>query len=343
MYPKLTYLLISIALLATSCSSDSPDDISLSKGAELSFNIPDLSRGSVTTDIDHFLVYGDNRHRPFETSAPTLLFNKTKVEYKNDVWGYEGVQYWMPNLEHSFVALNPANIFEADNEPQYLNSQLSFEYSIPAPGGILSNNSDVTDILVATHRRLYGDIGTDATLDSKISLRFSHLLSLINIAPAFDDNILSAEDYIQIYKVEFSGITTKAKFAIQPAPRQSNCQTDDMTCEVSALQNGNIAIEFPTPFKVENAAKHVSLFTDDDAIILLPQNFTADSNAKINIYYSISNEQSTRQVSIPLNNQKWESGSSYMYRFTIERTSVKFNSYEINPWNVIQGEKITLD
>lgn len=339
MNPKLTYLIISIAFIASSCNSDIIDDISSTKGTELSFNVSnvsDISRGSVTTSINKFVVYGDVKSLDSETSTPDILFNKTIVEYKDNSWCYDGIQYWVRDYEHSFVAVAPESILEAGNSPLYLDSQLSFEYSIPASG-------NVDDILIATHRRLYVNDGSDPTSYNRITFTFSHLLSLINIAPAFNDNNLSSDAYIEFHKLEFSGISRKAKVEILPASRLSAGSTYDMEVDITGQEDGNYSIDFPQPVKIENNAENVRLFADDDAIIMLPQLFEADSEAKITLSYTINGDDSMNQADLPLNNLKWESGKSHIYRCTIERSGLKLDSCEINPWNVIQGEEITVD
>lgn len=343
MYPKLTYILILIALLASSCNSDTSDDTSLTKGAELSFDVSDFSRGSVTTSINQFLVYGDTKPISSGASNPVVLFNKTKVEFKNNNWIYDGTQFWIPNYEHSFVALSPVEIFEGSATPRYINSQLSFEYSIPAPGGLLSSTGNVADILLATHRRFYKDMGFVSNLDNKITFKFSHLLSLINFAPAFSNNLLSSDAYIEVYKLELSGIKTKAQFNIVPAQRLSNNETDDMTVDITPKEGGNIAIEFSSPIRIGNNAKNVNLFADNDAMIMLPQAFSADSNAIITLSYTLNGDSTLRQAALSMNNLKWDSGKSYLYKFTIETTGAKFDNCEINPWNVKQGEEITVE
>lgn len=343
MYPKLTYILISIALLVSSCSSDTIDDISLPRGGELSFNVSALTRGSVTTSMSQFTVYGDIKPQSSGISIPVILFNKTNVEYKNGSWSYDGTQYWIPKYEHSFVAVSPGAVLETGNAPRYLNSELSFEYSIPAPGGILSGTGDVTDILVATHRRLYKNTGTESSADDLITLKFSHLLSLINFAPALYDNRMERDGYIKIHMIELSGIKTRARFSILPAPMLSGNNTDDMTVDINALAEGNVAIEFSTPVEIKNDMNNVSLFASDNAIIMVPQVFTVDSDARITFSYTINGDSAMKQVSLNLNNLRWESGNSYLYRFTIERTGIKFDNCEITPWNIIKGEEITVD
>lgn len=335
---KLTYILISIAFLASSCNSDPIDDKSYTKGSELTFdvaNISNLSRGSVTTDIDEFVVYGDAKSTSNGSVTPGVLFNNTKVQYKNGFWQYDGIQFWIQDYEHSFVALSPGAILESGNSSQYLNSKLSFEYSVPASG-------NVADILTATHRRLYVKNESE-TSDNNITFTFSHLLSLINIAPAFCDNKLKSDAYMLFHKLEFTGVTTKSRFDILPASRLSSSSTYDMEVDISGKESGDYSITFPTPVKVENNAENVRLFADDDAIITLPQVFSDDSDAEIILYYTTSEDSSMNQINLPLKNLKWESGKSYLYKFIIESSGVIFETCEINPWNLIQEEEITVD
>lgn len=341
---KLTYLyfLSFVVCLLSSCTSDTPD-VDPGKGAEMYFDVSDQTRAAVTTSIDEFVVYGDIKSPTNETSNSVVMFNKTKVEYKNGSWSYDDTQYWIPNYEHSFVAIHPGVIFENGNAPKYLNSELSFEYSIPAAGGILSSTSDVADILVATHRRLYKKVGSVSDLENKVTLKFGHVMSLINIAPALNDNGMSRDGYIQFHKLELSGVKSKAQFNIAPAQRQSNSQTDDMTIDVNGQEEGNLTIVLKTPVKVGNDTKNVRLFADNDAIIMLPQAFAADSESVITLYYTTNDDTSMNEVSLPLKNLKWESGKSYMYKFTLERSGLVIDSCEINPWNVVKGEDITVD
>lgn len=343
MYPKLIYLLTCIALLATSCNSDTSDDVSLPKGPELSFNIYPLSRGSVATSISQFLVYGDMKPMTDANSTPTVLFNKTLVEYIGDRWCYDGTQYWFPGQEHSFVALCPVGIFGTANEPQYQNSKLSFEYSISAPGGILSSTGDLADILVATHRRVYLESGSGSAVDNQITFRFAHLLSLVNFAPAFYDELANTDSYIQIHQLELSGVKASAQFNILPASRNHNSQTDDMVVDINSTGETNLALELSSPVKIDNTATNVSLFADNDAIIMLPQDLADESEAKLILSYTINGDTSMNRVSLSLKNLKWESGKSYVYKFTVTRNGAKFDNCEINPWNVIQGEEITVD
>lgn len=343
MYPKLTYFLIIIAILVTSCSQDAADDTVLPPQAELLFDVSGLSRGSVTTSIDKFVVYGDLKSMNGESSKTIVMFNKKKVEYINGNWCYEGTQYWMPQYEHSFIAVYPESILDSGSGQQYLDSHLSFEYSVPSSGGHLSSTGDVKDILIATHRRYYDHGGADSQVADRITFTFTHILSLINLKPAFYDNKLSSDSYILFHGMDISGVSTKALFDIQPASRQTASQTDDMSIEVTGKDTGDLKLVFNTPVRVENDARNVSLFADDDALIMLPQDFAADLGAEITLSYTINDDPTMNYVSIPLKNLKWDSGRSYTYKFTIEKTGVVFDPQEITPWEIIQGDDISVD
>lgn len=332
------YILFLALCLLSSCTSDTPDT-DLSGGAEVSFDVSDKARAATAT-LKEFAVFGDTKFPVDDANAPAVLFNNTKVEYKDGKWSYDHLQYWYPQSEHSFVAVSPLSVLGADINPQYLNSKLSFAYSIPRSAGDNSVNSyDLKDIVVATHRRLYHSDDPNST----IIFRFGHIMSLINISPALDDNSMSRDEYIKIHKLEFSGVKVKARFDILPASRLSGNQTDDMIVEVNEQEEGNFTIGFATSVKVLNDSKNVSLFADNNAIIMLPQDFAGDSAAEIILDYTVNEESTMQQISVSLNNLKWDSAKSYLYKFTIEKKAVKFENCEITPWNVIQGEEITVD
>lgn len=334
-FTRMACFLSCLACLMPSCNSDTPDDVFPSRGAEMSFNVSDLSRASVTSSIDKFAIYGDMKIGNGNASLPNVVFRNAEVVYSDGDWRYEGTQYWFPKYEHSFVAISPVSVLATDPVPEYSYSKLSFTYEIPAPGGILSSNDDVTDILISTHRRYYE---SEESTDNKITFTFGHVLSLINIAPAFYDNTLDSHAYIEFHRLEFSGVGTKARFDIEPASILSNNQTDDRTVDITGQEDGNLTIELTTPVQVYNTAETVRLFPDNDAIIMLPKDFTGDTDAHITVFYTINGDDTINQVVLPLNNLKWESGNSYTYKFKIERTGLIVGDWEINSWNEVKGE-----
>lgn len=343
MYAKLTYLFfIPLAVcLASSCTSEKADNAESGKGPELSFAVSGLTRASVTTSFDEFAVYGDIRRPANDILSPAVLFDKTEVKYnkEKDGWCYEGTQYWIPEYEHSFVAISPSSVLGAGSASSYLNSHLSFTYTIPTEdGGTLSDYGDVTDIIAATHRRLYKeDDKEDKVNNATITFFFGHLLSLINFAPALDDNTLKEEYFLLFHKLELSGFSTKAEFDILPASRQSDIQTDDMEVRIKGHEgSGNLTIRFTKPVKVLNDGNPVRLFDHNDAVIMLPQAFADGSDAKIILYYTVNDSSEEKRIILPLNNRgAWESGKSYTYRVIIDRKGPSIAETTIKDWEVL--------
>lgn len=321
---------MSAGWLLSSCTSDVLDGENITRGSEVQFAVSELSRATITTSIDEFAVYGDKKSLVDNNTAPMVIFDKTKVERKNNSWRYDGIQYWYPKHEHSFVAIHPLSVLESGNTPQYADSKLSFTYAIPNK---VSDRNAIPDILAATHRRVYELDDPNNTT----TFQFSHIMSLINLAPMLSDDSMGEDSYMEFHQVVLSGLKAQATFNITPAPRQTNLQTGDRVVEVTG-QNGEseLTINFASPVKVVNGHKDVTLFDDDDAIIMLPQTFDAASKAQILLTYSINGNAEKKQVTIPLaESGSWESGKSYSYRFTISRTGVKVEATTITNWDVL--------
>ena len=339
-YKKLLFISLLTATVGVliGCSSDISDAAPAEGRQEMRFVTADVSR-AITSEIDYagsrFALFGDMK---YSTNSKVKVFDNIEVEYDGSFWNYADQQYWFPSSEYSFVAVHPAEALKDAADIQYSESKLSYTYALPLADNMILNKEVTPDFLVATHRRMY-ETGGNAT----VYLRFGHVMSLVNFAPAFYDNIMSEDDYILIHKLELSGVKTKARFDILPAPILSAPQTDDMVIDVTAQEPGNSTVIFPTPIRLKNFEKNLSLFGRGEAIMMFPQTFPADSEAKIIFYYSVNDEKTMKTVGLPLKNQNWASGRNYVYNFTIERTGIKLDNCEIIPWNEIRGTDITVE
>lgn len=338
MHARLTYIFFFslAALLISSCESETPGNIDLGKGTEMSFDVSNSTRASVTSSFNKFAVYGDMKFFSDNNVVnPIILFNKTEVEYIDNSWTYKGAtQYWLPRHEHTFVAISPLSVLETGT-PLYSNSRLSFIYSIPTTEGKLLKNNDVTDIIAATHRRLFNDNDENTTA----TFHFGHILSLINIAPELDDKEMRDDDVLKIHKLELSGFSTTATINIIPALRQSNSQTDDWVIDIDKYEGeGVFSVSFTTPIEVKNHDGKVYIFDANDAIIMLPQLFAADSQAKIVLTYTMNDGSQESLLTVPLKRIRWESGKSYTYRLLLDKYGLKLETMTISDW-----EETTVD
>lgn len=324
------FIPISAGLLLVSCSSDEP----ATSACEMKFDISSVSRSAVTTAANitasPFAVFGDRL--PEQSSERIIIYHNSPVTYINSAWVTAENQYWHNHHEHSFVAIHPASVLSTtDVNPQYSNSKLSFTYTLP------SDHSKTTDILAATHRRKYDkEVNLARENPNAVYLQFTHIMTQINLAPAFDDNLRAEDEYIEIHKVELSGFKTKATFEITPASLSATDQTDDRVLASNVHQDeGSFTFAFDQHKKVVNDKKYVPLFGYDDTIIMIPQTFGADSQAKIVVSYTVNGDPTIKQVTLPLMNQRWDHGKTYTYRFTISSAGAHFSTTTITDWDTL--------
>ena len=332
----ISFFLVGIAL--ASCSSTEESDAVVS--CEVSFDVGSITRASLTTSSNitakPFAVYGDMLHRDLiaKNSRRTIVFNGAQVSHNGTNWVYTNSdkQYWFPYHEHSFVAIHPASVLsQSDANTNYAKSQLSFTYTLPA------NPDDATDILMATHRRYYSTLEEETS--GIVSFRFAHMLSLINIELAFDDNVRSNDYYILMHNSELSGVKTKAEINIIPAERLSGKQTNGMVYDINT-QNGvspDYTIQFAEPVKVLNDKKYVTLLS---ALIMIPQDFADNTEAQISFSYSTKDDSSIQHIVLPLKDLKWNSGKNHTYRLLFDRTGLHPESATISPWDELSAGDI---
>ena len=328
-------LLPSCGLCIASCSADSTTDPEGEGSAEMVFDVAGESRAAATS-IEEFTVYGDMKHQT-STEDPQLVFDKTKVEKVSGKWVYAGSQFWMPYHEHSFVAVSPSTVLEAEGaSPRYVGSKLTFSYSLPTYDGRemqgAQDKTEFGDLVIATHRRHFSPLDDEYT----ITFTFEHLLSVINFTATFDDKSLKKDADLIFYKVELTDFRSKATYAVTPAPRMSNKLTDDRLIEIADYEgNDNMTIVFPEPKVVKNGAS-IDLFDKGDAIMMLPQSFAATSEAKARFTYSFSDDlDDIRQGTIALKGVEWNRGKSYVYHFTIDKVGLNFGTATIESWSPV--------
>lgn len=333
------YVIIHIILLmsmigmtcATSCMSDS--EPALESEEQLEFEVAEAeSRVALTVDSNlkklPFSLFGDVYRTGEYYSGLKVIFNDDKVKYENNKWNYGAPIYWLMSQDHSFVAIHPStDIIPGLSDLTYSDSRISFTYIIPVTDGII-DYKEVSDILVATHRRKYNFDTAGA-----VKLGFRHILSRINIAPALDEVLMyedetdkvnrpdNKDEYILFHKIEIFGLKTKASFSFTPESIQAG-QTDEriVTYELYDNSVADAVLTFPVPKKVTNNKKNTDICDNSDAMFVLPQNIGKDT--KVILYYTVNDDNPMRTITFSFSDlpiDYWEAGKSYTYMFTIDK------------------------
>lgn len=326
---KLIYILFFsfAACMVASCSDDTPD-VKADDGRELTFDVAEQSRATSMTTLNFsdskFAVYGDMK---FMDNDPIVVFDKTIVRYVDGKWRYNDTQYWFPKHLHSFIALYPA-VATGLTEPEYQNTRLSFTYTLP------DDFKAATDLMVATHRRMYADTPSATT---PVTLGFGHIMSRIN----FDVKNDAAADNVRVTKIVLEGINKKGSFTISPAPLLSGSgQTDDYTSAWSDISNkGTLTADINVNIPEDEVRP---LFPDDNALFMVPQ---PDNHGVImSITYTLYDagaqpEEQTMIARTPIGG--WEPGKIYTYTIAIEETTKEiYLTVSVKPWQTPKGAAI---
>ena len=333
--PQNIILSILAACAMASCVSDSSDPMPSASQHKVVFDISSLTRSTVTTADNvkgnSFLVYGDMKYIPItddsESASETIdvFLNATEVRYDNTTskWTYSDQKYWIPNAEHSFVAVHP---YSAVNNitTKYLNNTLSFTYTLP------DNFESTPDMVVATHRRMYQD-KTNSPATS-VKFKFFHILSRINIALKFD----GSSDAVTVTGIELEGIDRTGTFSITPAPISTGSdRTDDYDLLWSDLSNkGNLRINIDATNK-----EGASLFPENNALFVIPQ--PENKNVILKIYCKIEGNEKEQTLTAPVAIGGWTEGKTYTYSLTLNTASPGINmSVSVENWQDEPGKEM---
>lgn len=333
MNAKLIYLyILSFATcLMASCSDDVPDFVDDGNGCELTFEVADQSRASVTADLNfnnsQFAIYGNMKFKDYD---PTVIFDKTIVKYNSGRWRYDNTQYWFPQHEHSFIAIHPVDATGV-SDATYSDSRLSFTYTLPDDFKLAS------DLLAATHRRAYEE--NMLSRAQPVTFRFWHIMSRVNFTVKNQD----AADNIRVTKIVLEGINKKGTFSIVPASLSSGSQlTDDYIYSWTDISNksnltANIQVDIP-----ENEER--PLFPDDNALLMVPQ--PNNNSVIMHITYTltdagIDDETLTLTAQEPIGG--WKPGMIYNYTIAIEETTKEiYLTVSVKGWQTPAANGVTV-
>lgn len=322
-------LLLTLSCLMSACSSSGVDEPEACGAVK--FDSDALSRGSLTTSDNlrsyPFAVYGDMTR--MDDNEPITICDATEVRYDSSAgeWTYDDPRYWFPRFQYSFVAHHPADA-TCLYDPKYKDNQLKFTYRQP------SDYTKAQDILIAAHRRNYNEGST-----FPVRFRFEHILSNINIAVIYKDNVHGSTP-LKFNEIILRDIPTAAEYAVAPASlSEAGIMTSDLVYHPESAdgwitkQYGVVRIRLDKTNTVtipnDNASHRI--FSDSNALLLIPN---PDGGAEMDVSYTvyeddgkISHDKSDTVI-IP---NGWQAGRSYLLTLTIANGKVQF-SFDVTDW-----------
>ncbi len=326
-----------IGLMAVSSCASDPEEPDYATGEEMTFDVetPAVTRASVNTGTSSFnnksfKLFGDLNTAKVYINGEYFegikrIFDGTEVKYASSKCNYGTTQYWLMGQEYWFVALFPYSP-QGVSDMTYDDSKLSFTYTLP------SDLNNAVDLLAATDRRKF-HFGLSNTT---VSFKFQHLLSQINIEAALDEDLMYEDDddyeasdpdyrdeFIEFHKVEICGSKTAANFTVAPSATLSTNPATTGTIEKTLIDNATaskLTKTFTSSKKLTNNKQFVSFFSNADALLIMPQEFASDSEAKMVFTYTVNgNTERERQIELPLAGYNWEAGKTYTYKFTVSK------------------------
>jgi len=319
----LTLMLAAVSFWGCSDTFVSGDDAELSP---MHFSTASLTSRAVTTNEsflqagNKFKVWGSYESRTNTAFKSTKVFDGVDVTRTSEgAWSYDEPRYWLPGFRYDFRAIHPVAIAD------------KVTYTIGESGNdtptFTIDDYDVRqgyDILYAAPAPINAVSGPM----SPVVLNFKHILSRVAFVGRSDEQHLGEGRRIIIDAARLYGIRTAGTW---------NGQTSDDTSLGSWTPTGELLGETSTVYyaaSVELQTDGTNLFTDESALFFLPQSLK-NAVLAITYHYNYSDTDQPLQFngSVRLSelSEKWESGKSYRYPFTISN-HIFFQPPTVEEW-----------
>lgn len=207
--------------------------------------------------------------------------------HEQNVWGYEDLEYWIPNTNYWFKAVYPGNAAVVDNNNNDQTLTIA-DYDIQSQ----------TDVMVATATASVAENATAPTSGSVVNLTFEHLLANVVIA----------------IKSEISGVIVKSVSLHEIAQTGSYDETKAIpwsSTQTTSVKKENINITLTTG---QNEYSDVTA----GGFLVIPQ---VVKNKELSLSIVTSNKNYT--IAIP--DITWEVGVQYIYTLTIQQNDIIFD------------------
>ena len=291
---KVLIAILAVVALASCQQEDAPQGVKY----PILFGSTDTRAVADLADlkVSGFKVYAYFQGTAEGTGSST--FEKTVTYYEEDnVWIYEGLEYWLPGVNYWFKAFYPAQLTAGTLAVNNGSSTQSFTIK----------NFDITkqeDVMVAEATASVPNGETCPTGGSVVELNFKHLLANVTI------NVLcELSSGVTVDRVEFRNVTTKGNY----------------NSSWSAAVKSNFGI---------NCNKSINMATSDTdfvditngGFLVVPEQSTGTQKVYIKTSFK------EYEVAFPTT-YSWNPGQKYSYTLVIKHENIEFNEPKVEIWD----------
>lgn len=289
---KLT--LVALALLALTACEKEPASVHDGERYPILFGNYETR---ATADLDDLKEYGFKVYAYFEGNTGNSHTFVKEVTYSSaqDVWGYEGLEYWIPGARYWFKAFYP---------------------TIPSAGTLTVDNTSSTqpfkitdfdiskqeDIMVATAEREVANGAKFPTSGSSVvDLTFQHLLACVVVK-------IKAEVNVTINNVSLKYVPVNGSYAngLWSYSSQGNIEKDGLNKSLSSSSNEYHDVT-------------------DGGFLVFPCGVNGTK-----LYIKTSDKTYELPLTAPTS---WVAGNRYSYTLTIKQNDILFDEPSVEEWD----------
>ena len=292
---EFTLTLVALALLALTACDKEPASVHDGERYPILFGNYETR---ATAGLDDLEANGFKVYAYFEGNTGNSHTFVKEVTYSSaqDVWGYEGLEYWIPGAKYWFKAFYPttssAGTLTVDNTSSTQPFTIA-DFDI----------SKQEDIMVATAERTVADGAKFPTTGSSVvDLDFQHLLACVAIE----------------LKSEIADVTV-SDISLEDIAQTGNYSNGNWTSE----QTVTISKQYSGEALVKDAEDFVDV--TDGGFLVIPE--AIDGKQRLIIRTS----HKKYEVVIPV--ITWEKGKKYTYTLTIKQENIEFNEPGVDIWD----------
>ncbi len=296
---KLCGLIACAAMLAAGIvSCQQHDDIPQGVKYPILFGYSDTR---AVADLDDLQDNGFKVYAYFKGSGSSTFVKDVTYKPDQNVWAYEGLEYWIPGVSYWFKAFYPSVPSAGTLEVFNTNENQNFTIT----GFDITEQEDIMVASATASVAAGASVPTNGS--SVVSLNFQHLLANVTIKAMSE-----LANSVVIERIELRNVAKKADYASNKWSAQG-------------YTKGNFGYDSDLTL---NKATSDTDYTDitNGGILVIPEQI----NGTQKVYVKTSFKE--YEIAFPTT-YSWNAGQKYTYTLIIKQENIEFNEPKVEIWD----------